>query len=290
MAIDIALNDALRGIVEHQGRNLLDDPDRCAQALADAKLSPEDIAGLMAAVKEGVPKRLLRTAPPRITPDTVTGLAHGLANSTHVSLDQARQSVEAWAYALRVEVSAPPTAEPAKPEAPAIEQKAETFNSQAPAADQVQSTPPPPTNLPKPPLKIKAALLTPLAAIVGGIAGIVVFGIYYVATLLVLNLLFQHHLSGNEIGEIAGQTSAVMGLPCGVLGGMSWIELRYRYDWLGWTVAGIVALVLALYPFVHGIGQIFMTWAQFGAFGIVALFGVLGIAGKLSEIGAKRRT
>lgn len=291
MADKSPLNDVLRSIIDHQGRGLLDDSDRCAQVLQGTRLNKDDVAGLLAAAAQGIPKRLMRIEPPRITPDTVFGLAHRLAGDTGLSGDMARQSVEAWAYALRVEVTGTPDL--SKPEPPKVAPKPETVKPETVKTDHPIPTPPPPLNnptvLPAPPLKIKAALLTPVAAIGGGIAGIIIFILYYIAALAVLNLVFQHHLSAYQIGQIAGQSSFFVGMPCGVLAGISWIELRYKYDWLGWIVAAVTALVLALYPFVAGIGLIFGLWAQFNVFGIVALFGVFGISAKLSEVGAKRR-
>jgi hypothetical protein len=290
------LNDILRSIIDHQGRVLLDDPERCAQVLQGTRLDKEDVAGLMSAVTGGIPKRLMRTVPARITNDTVMGLAHKLAGDTGLSADMARQSVEAWAYALHVEVAdsfealktEAPKTEPPKTE-PVAEPKVETVKP----VDPVQPTPPPPTDNPavllKPPLKIKAALLTPVGAIAGGIIGIIVFGFYYVAVLFVMNFVFQHHLSQGAIGEIAGETSVVVGMPCGVLAGISWVELRYKYDWLGWTVAAVMALIFALYPFVAGIVPVFKQWGQFNALGIFALFGVFGIAAKFDELKPRKR-
>lgn len=294
MAENTALNDAVRDVLEHQGRVLLDDPQRCEQALTDSKLSPEDVAGLMAAVAAGVPKRLMRTVPARITSDTVTGLAHGLTGTAGLSPEIARQSVEAWAHGLRIAIEAPAVAAPETAAAKSPKggaAKTETFSPQA-TTTEPQPTPPPPKDippaLPKPPVNITTALLVPVAAIAGGLIGLLGFGIYYAVVLIALNFVFQHHIGPRELGEITGRTMVIVGFPCGVLAGISWLELRRKFDWLGWTVAAVVALVLAVFPFVNGIAPIFGIWVQFGAFGIVGLFAVFGIAAKFDKLSPKK--
>ena len=94
-----SINEVLRGIVERHGRALFDDPRRCESCLRDTSLTPKEIAGIMAALRAGIPKRL--SAMPAIGDKGIANFAGELSDSSGLSEQVALRSVGAWAFALQ---------------------------------------------------------------------------------------------------------------------------------------------------------------------------------------------
>lgn len=107
-------------IIAKYGSSLGDDPQRCEGLLRDfCGQYRKEIAALVGAVKEGVPKELLssqHSVPPEVT---VARLTKRLQDDLALAEDAARWSVESWALALGVisRPTPPPKLAPTPPPA-----------------------------------------------------------------------------------------------------------------------------------------------------------------------------
>ena len=107
------MNDTLRGIIERHGTMLVDDVRRCEACIREAPLAKPEIAGLVAALREGLPKQLLRLPAGTLSRSGMTALAAQLAQNGGLDAALAQRAVEAWAFALRLSPAADP--EPGEP-------------------------------------------------------------------------------------------------------------------------------------------------------------------------------
>ena len=107
------VHDALREIVERHGTAVIDDVRRCEACIREAPLAKPEVAGLVAALREGIPKRLLRLPAGTLGRAGLETLAAELASNGGLNEALAQRSVEAWAYALGL---APPAADARQPE------------------------------------------------------------------------------------------------------------------------------------------------------------------------------
>lgn len=105
-SVSTSVNDSLRQIMDRHGAALLNDNRRCESCLRDGGFSGREMAGLVAALKAGVPKRLTAIPAGTLTAKGVSSFAAELSDQSGLSDAVARSSVEAWAYALRVDGSA----------------------------------------------------------------------------------------------------------------------------------------------------------------------------------------
>jgi hypothetical protein len=113
------LNEALRDIVERHGTAVIDDVRRCEACIREAALAKPEIAGLVTALREGIPKRLLRLPAGTLSRAGLETLAAELAHNGGLNEAVAQRSVEAWAYALRLAPSAAAAGQPGIREAKA---------------------------------------------------------------------------------------------------------------------------------------------------------------------------
>ena len=107
-----SINDALRDIIDRHGTALLDDRRRCENCIAEAGLTRPEVAGLVAALKDNVPKQLAKLPAGTLSAKGIASYAAQLSENSGLSEAVARRSVEAWAYALGLQV--PATARPAE--------------------------------------------------------------------------------------------------------------------------------------------------------------------------------
>jgi hypothetical protein len=109
--VDIGVSDsvraALKGGYDQHGKQLIDEPKRCESLLRDRCPSNKlEIAALIAAAKERVPHKLLALPAASLTTVTLSNLVASLCANTGLAADVARWSVETWAYALGLDISA----------------------------------------------------------------------------------------------------------------------------------------------------------------------------------------
>lgn len=93
-------NQVLRDIIDRHGRILLDHPQRCEGCLRDSALATKEFAGIMAALKAGIPKRLAALPDAALSEKGLANFAVELSESSGLSDQVALSSVTAWAYAL----------------------------------------------------------------------------------------------------------------------------------------------------------------------------------------------
>ncbi|MBS7704645.1 hypothetical protein [Chelatococcus asaccharovorans] len=97
----------LKDIVGRHGVTLLEDHRRCEACLRDTQLPRRDIIGLTAALKSGLPARILQHRASGLTAVAISNYAQRLAEDTGLDLDLARGALQAWAQGLDVKVSGP---------------------------------------------------------------------------------------------------------------------------------------------------------------------------------------
>lgn len=107
-----SVQEALRDIVERHGTAVIDNIGRCEACIREASLAKPEVAGLVTALREGIPKRLLRLPAGTLSRAGLATLAAELARDGGLNQAVAQRSVEAWAYALRL---APSAADPRQP-------------------------------------------------------------------------------------------------------------------------------------------------------------------------------
>jgi hypothetical protein len=110
--MNATVESILRDIVDRYGSALLDDHRRCESYIRDTQLAPKEIAGLVAAVKSGIPARFARFENAGLTAAAVSTYAARLSDETGLREDLARSSLEAWAYALRIDLASRPPPPP----------------------------------------------------------------------------------------------------------------------------------------------------------------------------------
>lgn len=101
-----SVNDVLREIIDRHGRLLFDDARRFEGCLRDNALSSRDLAALLAAQKDGVPRRLAAQPAGVLTPASLANIAGELSERSGLSESVAAGAVAAIAHALRIDVAA----------------------------------------------------------------------------------------------------------------------------------------------------------------------------------------
>lgn len=102
--MSLSVESVLRDILARQGTSLLDDRRRCEAHIRDTQLSREKIAGVLAALKSGMPAQFLQFQTSGLTTVAISNYVARLSEESGLNEDLARRSLEAWAYALRVDV------------------------------------------------------------------------------------------------------------------------------------------------------------------------------------------
>lgn len=276
------ISEALRDIVDRHGRGLLEEPRRFESLLRDSALANRDIAGLVAALKDGVPKRLSALPGEALNPQTLTSIATELSERSGLRQDIAQGSVDAWVHALQL---GKPVPEPQRQEAFALDQKAA---EEAPTIAETGRVPEKgKTSVRRltAPSQAggstwKTVALLPPVIIAGALAGFIIAGIYYAVAGLVLSQLFQVNAN---LGVFVGAAAGAIGIPIGVLIAIGAVQSRRGFDrrcWIFAVIFGLPFIVLALL----NLGNALVLWGNFKAFGFVALFGFIGVVERLDQM------
>jgi hypothetical protein len=194
------MNEVLRGIVERHGTMLVDDARRCEACIREAALARPEAASLVAALRDGIPKQLLRLPAGTLARSEMTRLAAQLAENGGIDDALAQRAVEAWAHALRLSPAAKPgQAKPgqAKPEQAKPEQSEPRKIATEPP------TPPraPPKAVPRQPAQ-GGRRLQQAGDAVG--RGMLVLGIVGLVVLMLI-------VGGLAIGQLIGPTPSSCG-------------------------------------------------------------------------------
>ena len=275
------ISEVLRDIVDRHGRGLLEEPRRFESLLRDSTLANRDIAGLVAALKDGVPKRLYAFPKEALNQQTLTSIATELSERSGLRQDVAQGSVDAWLHALQLGKSVP---EPQRQEAVAVDQKAAeqgTFAAMGHVPEKGKTsvwrlTPPSEARG----STWKTVALLPLVIILGAVAGFIIAGIYYTVVGLLLSQFFQVNAN---LGVYVGVAAGGVGIPIGVLIAIGTFQSRRGFDRRCWIFAAIFALPFVVLALLN-LGNALVLWGNFKAFGYVALFGFIGVVERIDRM------
>jgi WD40 repeat protein len=104
--MDEAVRAILKDVLARHGRELLDDPRRCENVLNEnCPQAKREVAALIAALKEGLPQRLLGMPAASLTPTMVVNSAARVAQETGLRDDVARWAIQTWAEGLGLTIA-----------------------------------------------------------------------------------------------------------------------------------------------------------------------------------------